>query len=106
LAHKVPRRPQVQIRRILDRREPGLFDDPQEILPGNVQERADHGAMDRTDAAEPLPAAAEEQAEEDRLGLVVPVMRGGDPAGVLALADFLEEGVAHPAGGGLGALRG
>ena len=52
----------------------------------------------------PCEPAAEQQPEEDGLGLVVAVMGGGHPAGVEPLPDLFEETVADPPGRGLGAL--
>ncbi len=56
--------------------------------------RAMHGA----DAGQSLEAAAEEEPQQHRLGLVVEVVGGGDPAGAELLPDPLQEDDSAPAG--------
>lgn len=91
---------------IVDGIEPRRLDGGQQSGPRQRQEGASDRSMDGPDARQPLDAAAEEEPEEDGLGLVVPVVGGGDPAGAERPAGPFQKGVARPAAGRLGTLAG
>lgn len=61
-------------------------------MPGDVEQRAENAVVaKRADAAQGPESAAGEKTHEDRLGLVVFLVSGGDPVGPGRDADLLEQ---------------
>jgi hypothetical protein len=81
VAEAVPGWSQVAVGGVVDRLETGGGHGGGEDAPRDAEERADEGAVHRPDAGETRKAAAEEEPQEHRLGLVVEVVSGRDIAG-------------------------
>ncbi len=100
----------IGVGRVLDAAQSRRCQAGEQVRAGEGEEGTDDGPLDRPlyrpDTAEPLQAGAEEEPQDHGLGLVVPVMGGGDVARAGAAADLFQKFIAHPAGGGLGALSG
>ncbi len=101
---RVPRGGVVVVGRIVDRLEAGAAESPVKVGAAAAEERPDQPAADPRHGAETVEAAAEEKPQEHSLSLIVGVVGGGDETGAEAVGEALEEGVAMPAGEGLGAL--
>lgn len=99
MAHPIAWRRQDPIGGVVDGREAARGQGRGELAPAQSEERAEDAAVPRQDAGEAVEPAAEEQPQEDGLGLVVGVVRGEDEARAVAIGVLREEGVAAPAGG-------
>jgi hypothetical protein len=95
---------EVAVGGIAHRLEAGLGEERLEGGARHVQERAQQGAAALRDPRQTLEAGAGEQAEQDRLDLVVALVGGQDPGRAGPGADLLERFVTDPACGDLGAL--
>ncbi len=102
---------EVGVGRVFDRldAEAGelrLLDRRRQLRPGEREERPHDGAAPRPDAGEAGEAAAEGEAQEHGLRLVVAVVGGRDPAGAGPAPDVLQKTVPRLPRGGLAAAAG
>ena len=95
-ADAIAKKARIVVRAIVPRHDAALAQEGLDRVARDLEERADEGIVaDGMNAAQSGHAAAGHEAHQDRLRLVVPLMRGGDESCARARADLGEPLVTH-----------
>ena len=91
VADEIAQPPQVAVRWVVYRRQPELFELRVELRSSDIEERSDQGAAARSHGCQTFEPRAAEQADEDRLDLVVTMVGRRDVTAVAGAPATLEE---------------